>query len=123
MRLTFQQKVPFARDLYESWWKIEKSIRKFDRVFNKVEKFNARSMTDPINHERREKRMLERKNERWTRNYTYFFGSLTEEEMQYRDYYETDVEQNDEDDFIDERLDEVDMVTNGQFNPALYDFV
>ena len=122
-RLTFQQKVPFGRDMYESWWKIEKSIRKFDRVFNKVEKFNARSMTDPVNHERREKRMLERKSERWARNYTYFFGSLTEEEMQYRDYYQTDVEQNDEDDFVDERLDEVDMVANGQFNPALYDFV
>lgn len=38
---------------------------KFDRVFNKVEKFDARAMTSPHNHERREKRMLERKRERW----------------------------------------------------------
>jgi hypothetical protein len=34
---------------------------KFDRIFNKVEKFDARAMTDPYNHERREKRMLEKK--------------------------------------------------------------
>lgn len=53
---------------------------KFDRIFNRVEKFNARAMTDVKNHERREKRMIERKNERWSKNYTYFFGNLTEEE-------------------------------------------
>ena len=42
-------------------------------LFNKVEKFDARAMTDPYNHERREKRMLEKKRERWVKNYTYFF--------------------------------------------------
>lgn len=30
---------------------------KFDRIFNKVEKFEARHMTDVKNHERREKRL------------------------------------------------------------------
>lgn len=54
---------------------------KFDRIFNRVEKFNARHMTDVKNHERREKRMIERRNERWSKNYTYFFGNLTEEEQ------------------------------------------
>jgi hypothetical protein len=54
--------LPLGRDMYENWYNIEKSIIKFDRIFNKVEKFEARSMTDPINHERREKRMLQRKN-------------------------------------------------------------
>lgn len=43
--------------------------------------------------------------------------------MQYRDYYETDIEHDHEDDFIDEKFDEIDMIANGQFNPALYDFV
>ena len=57
--------MPFAKDMYETWHKIEKSIMKFDRIFNKVEKFDARAMTDPLNHERREKRMLEGKRERW----------------------------------------------------------
>ena len=66
--------------MYESWYQIEKSIMKFDRIFNKVEKFEARAMTYNLNHERREKRMLEKKRERWMSNYTYFFGNLTEEE-------------------------------------------
>lgn len=34
-----QIKAPFTKDLYENWVNIEKSIRKFDRVFRKVEKF------------------------------------------------------------------------------------
>ena len=50
-----------GRDIYETWYKIEKSIMKFDRIFNKVEKFDARAMTDVVNHERRERRMLDRK--------------------------------------------------------------
>jgi hypothetical protein len=59
-------KVPLGRDMYESWYDIEKSIRKYDRIFNRVEKFDARAMTDPLGHERREQRMLDRKRERWT---------------------------------------------------------
>jgi len=85
--LTYAGKINFGRDLYENWFEIEKSIMKFDRIFNKVEKFDARSMSDPLNHERREKRMLDKKRERWTKNYTYFFGNLTEEEQMYRDYF------------------------------------
>lgn len=82
-----QLKTPIGRDIYESWYGIEKSIMKFDRMFNKVEKFNARAMTDVVNHERREKRMLAARNKRWNQNYTYFYGELTEEEQQYRDYF------------------------------------
>jgi hypothetical protein len=104
--LSYSLKVPFSRDLYETWVNIERSIMKFDRVFNKVEKFNARQMTNPPNHERREKRMLSRRNERWNQNYTFFQGNLTEEEQQYRDYFESDVEIDPEDDFVDGLLDE-----------------
>lgn len=54
--------VPYGRDLYETWFDIEKSIAKFDRIFNKVEKFNARKLSsDPETHSRREKRMTERR--------------------------------------------------------------
>ena len=67
--------------------------------------------------------MLERKNERWTKNYTYFFGNLTEEEQQYRDYFETDIEQDPEDDFVDEQFDRLNIANTGQLDPALYDFV
>jgi hypothetical protein len=96
---------------------------KFDRIFNKVEKFDARAMTDPINHERRERRLLDKKRERWITNYTFFFGNLTEEEQQYRDYFETEIEDDPEDDWIDEKLDEIHIASQGQFDPALYDFV
>ena len=72
---------PFGKDQYETWYKIELAIRKFDRIFNRVEKFDARKFNDPENHERREKRMLERKRKRQVENYTFFFGGLTEEEQ------------------------------------------
>ena len=53
-----QLPVPYGRDLYETWFEIEKSIAKFDRLFNKVEIFNARKLSsDSRTHERREKRM------------------------------------------------------------------
>lgn len=74
-------KLPYGRDTFETWVNIEKSIKKFDRLFNRVEKFEARKFSDPDNFERREKRMMQRKNERWVENYTYFFGGLTEEEQ------------------------------------------
>ena len=45
-----------------------------------MEKFDARKFIDPENHDRRERRMMERKRNRWTENYTFFFGGLTEEE-------------------------------------------
>lgn len=64
--------------MYETWFKIEKDIRKLDRLWNKVEKFEARRFADPDNFERREARMLERKREREDKNFAYFFGGLTE---------------------------------------------
>lgn len=67
--------------------------------------------------------MRDRKRERWVSNYTFFFGNLTEEEQQYRDYFETDLEADPEDDWIDEKLDDMHIANQGQFNPALYDFV
>lgn len=72
--------VPLNKTVYENWWKIEKSILKFDRFFNKVEKFETRHVIDPVNHDRREKRMLERKSQRYLNSYNYYFGGLTEEE-------------------------------------------
>lgn len=120
--ITYRTKTPFARDMYETWYNIEKSIMRFDRIFNKVEKFDARAMTDPLNHERREKRMLEGKRERWNKNFTYFFGDLTEEEQQYRDYFKSELELDPEDDYIDSKFDDVHLAAMGQFDPALYDF-
>lgn len=55
------RKLPFGRDMYETWFEIEKSIKYLDRIFTKVEKFDSRAFTFPEDHERREKRMMERK--------------------------------------------------------------
>ena len=100
-----QLPVPYGRESYETWIGIEKSIRKFDRLFNKVEKFEARKFSDPDNFDRRERRMRDRKKERLVENYTYFFGGLTEEEQQFRDYFETDNEEDPEDEYFENLLD------------------
>lgn len=81
---------------YETMIEVEKAILKMDRLFNRVDKFNARKFIDPENHERREKRMRERASGRWDENYTFFVGGLSEEELKYNDYFETDLEKNPE---------------------------
>ena len=82
------------------------SISKFDRLFNKVEKFNARKLSnDPETHARREKRMKDRIKTRQVDNYTYFFGNLTEEEQMYRDYFSSDMENDPENDHFEEEMD------------------
>lgn len=115
---------PYGRDLYETWYEIEKSISKFDRLFNRIEKFNARKLSsEPQTHERRERRMTERTRERQVDNFAFFFGALTEEEQQYRDYFETDLENEPEDEYIEEMRDEARLASSGQFDPKLYDFL
>lgn len=92
MRLHDREKLLIPKDIYETWYNVEKAILSFDKLYNRYEKFAARALFDQDNHERRERRMLERKSERENDNYTYFFGGLTEEEQMYRDYYESDIE-------------------------------
>jgi len=119
-----QLPTPYGRDLYETWYEIEKSISKFDRLFNKVEKFNARKLSaDPETHGRREKRMTDRRRERQVDNYAFFFGNVTEEEQQYMDYFETDIENDIEDEFVEGKRDEYRLAQSGEFDPQLYDFV
>lgn len=67
--------------------------------------------------------MLDRKKQRWVENYTYFFGGLTEEEQMYRDYFETDLELDPEDEFVEDFMDEREIVDQGQLNPKMYDFI
>ena len=112
-----------GRDTFENWYNIELAIKKFDRIFNKVEKFEARKFSDPENHERREKRMLENQRRRQVENFTYFFGGLTEEEAQYRDYFETDLENDGEDEFFQDKVDRLNLAESGMFNPKSYDFI
>ena len=46
--------------------------------------------------------MKDRIKNRQIDNYTYFLGNLTEEEQQYRDYFETDLEEDPDDEFYEE---------------------
>ena len=123
MKQSISFKLPYGRDTYETWVNIEKSIKKFDRLFNRVEKFEARKFSDPDNFQRREKRMLTRKKQRWVENYTYFFGGLTEEEQQYRDYFETDLEEDPEDAYVEDWLDHSELAASGEFDPERFDFI
>ena len=66
--------------------------------------------------------MLERKNERWLHNYTYYFGSLTEEEQMYRDYFETDLEEHPDDEAAHEWFDKIVLGQNPDFNLDRFDF-
>jgi hypothetical protein len=122
---TLVPRVPalYGKDLYESWWNVEMAIRKYDRWFNKVEKFDSRAFIDPENHERRERRMTERKNKRWLDHYTYFFGGLSEEEQMYRDYFQTDLEEYPEDEAIEEKMDEMSLASTGEFAFQNFDFM
>jgi hypothetical protein len=88
-----ENKIHVSQDVYERWVEVERAILKFDTVYNRYEKFSARHLFDAENHERRERRMLERKAQREKDNYTYYFGGLTAEEQMYRDYYESDLEE------------------------------
>ncbi|CAI2358834.1 unnamed protein product [Moneuplotes crassus] len=115
--------VATSKNLYSNWFDIEKSIRELDRMFVKVEKFEARLFIDPDNHDRREQRMLARKRDRWTDNYTYFFGGLTEEEQMYRDYFQTDLEEHPEDAVEDAFIDELDIASQGEFKFENYEFI
>lgn len=92
LRTTEKDTQLMTRDAYQTWYDVEKAILRFDREFNRSEKFEGRALFDAENHQRRERRMLERKDQREKENYTFYFGGLTEEEQMYRDYYETDLE-------------------------------
>jgi hypothetical protein len=93
LRLSDRDKLLLPKDIFERWYEVEKAILKFDRAYNRHEKFAGRSYFDPDNHERRERRMLERKAIREKDNYTYYFGEHNETDQMFRDYYESDLEE------------------------------
>lgn len=101
---------------------VEQTINKLDRVFQKVDKFNNREFTDPDNHKRREERMQERAKERWSNDYTFFLGGLTEEEQRYRDYYETDLDIEPDNEAKEELIDIQDQMQLGDYALNKYDF-
>ena len=75
--LSSNNRNPFSKVDYENLIEAEAAIKKLDRNFRKVAKYDSRKYVDPINHERREKRMLEKANRRWDGAYTIYAGELT----------------------------------------------
>jgi hypothetical protein len=116
LKLSDRDKLLLPRDIYERWTEVEQAILKFDRIFNRYEKFEGRAGFDPENHERRERRMLERKSQREKDNYTYYFGGLNETEQMFRDYYESDLEEYPESDHIHDLKDERMLRASDDFN-------
>lgn len=82
----------FDKPLYEDVVNAEIAIAELDQHFKAVTRFNMRSFLDKKNHERREKRMQERAEERTQDSTTIYLNGMTENEMKYRDYYESDEE-------------------------------
>lgn len=113
------------RDTYETWIQVEKAILRFDREFNRFEKFAGRALFDAENHERRERRMLEKKSKREEENYTFYFNGLSEEEQMYRDYYESDLEEDmyPESTVASEINDAKKLRDSGDFDPNYVQFI
>lgn len=110
------------KQVYETWVNIEREILRFDRVYNRFEKFIGRKLFDPENHERRERRMLQRKAERENENYTFYSEGLTEKEQMYRDYYESDIEEYPDNDIVNEYKDNSILRNRGDFDHKDYVF-
>ena len=115
----FYPKVEYTPEDYKDLVTAETAIRKLDRIFEKVQQFSKRSVLDPDNHERREKRMLERSAER-SKNLT-IYSNTNELEQQYKDYYETDYDS--EDELVHEQQQYEELVCNGLLNFNNYEFV
>jgi hypothetical protein len=80
------------KDTYENVINAEIAIAELDQHFKNVQRFNIRYFLDPDNHERREKRMNERSTQRTQRIDTLYLNGVTESELRYRDYFESDDE-------------------------------
>lgn len=66
--------------------------------------------------------MLQRKEQRWDGQYPVYSGALTEEEMMYRDYFETDLDKDQQNDELDLLIDEQQILQEGEYNFDHYDF-
>jgi hypothetical protein len=123
LRLSDRDKLLIPKDVFETWTEVERAILKFDRAYNRYEKFAGRAYFDPENHERRERRMLERKAQREMDNYTYYLGGLTEKEQMMRDYYETDLEEFPDNDTQNNLKDEQFLRSSGDFDLKFIELV
>lgn len=114
--------IPLNKIDYKTMIDVELSIRKTDRIYKKLRKFHARQFLDIENHERREARMLKRQKQRSVDSYTVYFGGLTEQEQLYKDYFETDIKENPEDEAALEIEDEEVIRSLDAYKTEQFDF-
>ncbi len=85
-------KVQLSKRQYENLVEAELAINDLNRYHREIQKFNFRSILDPKNHERREQRMVEQAKCRMQNYHSIYLNSASEKELQFRDYFETDLE-------------------------------
>lgn len=115
----FYPAVNYTKADYEDLMTSELAIRKLDRIFAKVQRFQKRAIMQPIEHERREKRMLERAEER-SNSHTQYINTSEKEQM-YNDYFESDIDP--EEELMEEQDDYEELLADGIFNFKNYQFV
>lgn len=113
--------IPLNKVDYQTMLDIETAIRKTDRIYASLRRFHARQFLDPANHSRREKRMLDRLHRRQVDSYTVFFGGLSEQEQQVKDYFETEEKEN-VDEATKELLDEESVRSMPEYRTEKFDF-
>lgn len=110
------------KSTYETLIDAEITMRQFDRKYKKIQKFHARQFLDIDNHERREERMRRRHNQRQVDSYTVFYGGLCEEELMYKDYFETEIEETGENETYESNLDEEIIRSQPEFRVENFQF-
>lgn len=108
----------YSKSEYEDLIISELAIKKLDRIFERLKRFQKRSIMEPEDHDRREARMLERAAQRKS-DFTAYFNT-TETELRYKDYYESDYDS--EDEYLQELDEEQQLMVEGIFNFKNYDF-
>lgn len=91
-RLHGRAKVAMNKAVFENLINAEAALLELDKHFKRLMKFHTRELLDARNHARRQRRMEARAEDRTQRAHTLYLGDFSEQELQYRDYFETDVE-------------------------------
>jgi len=107
---------------YENLHEAEQSISRIDRVLKRSARYSARQFLDTENHDRREIRMRERSSGRVIDSYTIYFGGLSEDEAKYRDYFETDLENNPDDEALSENQERNNIMDKSYMRLENFDF-
>lgn len=111
--------VTYTKGDYEDLITAELGIRKLERIFQRVQRFQKRAITEPTGHAEREARMRERAEKR-AQGHTFYINT-DEMEQRYKDYYESEYDS--EDELIEQQADYEELFASGLFDFKNYEFV